>query len=165
MYDVRPSNWCVIASGKKVWGPLIKHYEIWCREDAGWFVRTFCWPVMEIQFVRISPKIAFLNFHHEGCGLSRLSVLRMQGTVGFVSKPCFLCLNIIFHLLVPQGGYVFAMIRQTESFRSAYPSSRCWNNVKCSIHKYVIVQFYQHIFSLVYKVVTLCVLGATAYRT
>ena len=47
--------------------------------------------------------------HREGNGLSCLSVPRMQRRFGFVLRLClagyFLCLNNVFHVLVPPRGY------------------------------------------------------------
>jgi len=87
-----------------------------------------CLPVIEIRFMsEVLARLHFGLFHREWWRLSRLCVPRMQ-RVGFVMKPCLvgyvLCSNSIFHLLVRPRGYFFAIIRHTESFPSAYPSSR-----------------------------------------
>jgi len=92
--------------------------------------RVVCLPVIGIRFMsEVLARLHFGFFHRERRGLSRLCVPRKQ-RVGFVMKPCLvgyvLCSNRIFHLLVRPRGYFFAIIRHTESFPSAYPSSR-WN--------------------------------------
>ena len=86
-------------------------------------------PIIGIQFIpEIIPRVHFGLFHLEGCGFSHRSVPQMQRIFGFVMKPClvvyFLCLNSLFHFLVPPRGYFIAIIRHTESFPFTYPSWR-----------------------------------------
>ena len=75
-----------------------------------------------------SPKVAFWNFSPWRLRISRLSVRQMQRRVGFVLKPYlvgyFFCSNRVFYILVSPRGYFLAIVRHTESFPPAYPSSR-----------------------------------------
>jgi len=88
-----------------------------------------CLPVIVIHFMsEILPRLHFGLFHRECCGRSRFSIPRMRRSVGFVVKPClvgyFLCSTSIFHLWVQPRLYVLDIVRHTESFPSASPSSR-----------------------------------------
>jgi len=86
-------------------------------------------PKIGIQFMfEMMSRLHFGHFHREGCSFSGLGVPRMQRKCGFILKPCligyFPCLNSVFRLLALPRGYFFAIIRQTESFPSLYPSSK-----------------------------------------
>ena len=76
--------------------------------------------------LKILPRFHFGLFHCEGWGFS-LSILHMQRRDSFVLKPClasnFLCLDSIFHHLVPQSSY-FAIICHTEWFPCTWLSRR-----------------------------------------
>jgi len=75
-------------------------------------------PVIRIPVV---PEI--LPILHFGLFLI-ISAPQMQ-RFGFIWKreSYVICVNSTFHILVPTRGYFFAIIRHTESYLSAYPSS------------------------------------------
>jgi len=79
-------------------------------------------PVVGIQFMsELLPSLHFGLFHRECCGISRLSLPRMQRRVAFVMKPClvgyFCCSNSIFHLLVLPRVTVLPLFPTPSHFR------------------------------------------------
>jgi len=83
--------------------------------------------------LEILPRLHFVVFRREGCGLSHVSVPRIQRRFGFVLKPglvgyfawsrdiwkflYFPGLNSIFHLLVQPRGYFLPLFGTPSRFR------------------------------------------------
>jgi len=66
------------------------------------------------------PRLHFGLFHREGCGLSRLSVQRMQRRVGSALNTClvdcFRCLNSNHHFLIPPKSCFFPLFATPSRF-------------------------------------------------